>query len=469
MTSTLSSIINVMLVQRAFISDSLYCDWKVILMSSPKDSYNHVFDLLQKHHKWFEESIPLIASENVPSPAVREAIVTDFGNRYAEGWPGERVYAGCRFIDQVEFKCIDLMKQLYDAEFVDVRPISGVVANLAVYTAFTEPGDTLLALSIPSGGHITSGKKELGGTAGAVKGLNVEYLPLDYKELNIDMDKAKSKIQELAAKGKPPKFVMFGASVFPFPHPVKELVETVHSVGATAGYDAAHVAGLIAGKQFQDPLKEGADVVSLSTHKTFFGPQHGGILSWNKYADKIKKATFPGMVSNHHLHNVAGLAVACAEMLEFGKEYASQIVKNAKALGQALYEKGLNVLAEHKGFTQSHVILIDITKQGDGGTIEETLEKANIIINRNLLPWDIKEGRHFMHPGGIRMGVSEVTRLGMRESEMSQVAEFVKRVVIDKEPVESVRTDVAEFRRNYQKVHYCFENATEAYKYIRIR
>jgi glycine hydroxymethyltransferase len=156
-------------------------------------------------------------------------------------------------------------------------------------------------------------------------------------------------------------------------------------------------------------------------------------------------------------------------MLEFGKEYASQIVKNAKALGQALYEQGLNVLAEHKGFTQSHVILIDITKQGDGGTIEETLEKANIIINRNLLPWDIKEGRHFMHPGGIRMGVSEVTRLGMRESEMSQVAEFVKRVVIDKEPVESVRTDVEAFRRDYQKVHYCFENATEAYKYIKIR
>jgi glycine hydroxymethyltransferase len=246
-------------------------------------------------------------------------------------------------------------------------------------------------------------------------------------------------------------------------------VETIHSAGAIVGYDAAHVAGLIAGKQFQDPLKEGADVVTLSTHKTFFGPQHGGILSWDKHADKIKKATFPGMVSNHHLHNVAGLAIACAEMLEFGKEYASQIVKNAKALGQALHQRGLNVLAEHKGFTQSHVILIDITKQGDGGMIEETLEKANIIINRNLLPWDIKEGRHFMHPGGIRMGVSEVTRLGMKEPEMTDIAEFVKRVVIDKEPVESVRTDVAEFRSNYQQVHYCFENATEAYKYIKIR
>ncbi|MEM2118575.1 MAG: serine hydroxymethyltransferase, partial [Candidatus Bathyarchaeia archaeon] len=322
---------------------------------------------------------------------------------------------------------------------------------------------------IPCGGHITSGKKELGGTAGAVKGLVVEYLPLDYKELNIDVDKTKAKIQELASKGKTPKFVMFGASVFPFPHPVKELAETIHSVGATVGYDAAHVAGLIAGKQFQDPLREGADVVSLSTHKTFFGPQHGGILSWEKHAEKLKKATFPGMVSNHHLHAVAGLAVACAEILEFGKEYASQVIKNAKALGQALYERGFNVLAEHKGFTQSHVILVDITKLGDGGTIEETLEKANIIINRNLLPWDIKEGRHFMHPGGIRMGVSEVTRLGMKEAEMKEIAEFFKRVLIDKEPVEKVAADVAEFRKGYQKVHYCFENSTEAYKYIKIR
>jgi glycine hydroxymethyltransferase len=442
---------------------------KVFAMATPREEYDHVFDLLQEHHKWFQASIPLIASENIPSPAVREALTADFGNRYAEGWPGERVYAGCRFIDQVEFKCIELMKKLFNAEFVDVRPISGVVANLVVYTTFTEPGDTMIALSIPCGGHITMGKKDLGGTAGAVHGLIVEYLPLDYKELNIDVDKAKTRIKELAAKSKPPKLVMFGGSVFPFPHPVKELADTIHSVGATVGYDAAHVAGLIAGGQFQDPLREGADVVSLSTHKTFFGPQHGGVLSWDKFADKIKRATFPGMVSNHHLHAVAGVTIACAEMLEFGKAYSSQIVKNAKALAQALYESGFNVLAEHKGFTESHVILIDITKHGDGGTIEETLEKANMIINRNLLPWDIKEGRHFMHPGGIRLGVSEVTRLGMKESTMKDIAGFIKRVIIDKESVERVREDVVEFRKDYQKVHYCFENATEAYKYMRIR
>ncbi len=438
-------------------------------MATPRDEYGQVFGLLQDHHKWFQKSLPLIASENIPSPAVREALMSDFGNRYAEGWPGERVYAGCRFIDQVEFKCIELMKKLFDAEFVDVRPISGVVSNLVLYTAFTEPGDVMMALSIPAGGHITMGKKEFGGTAGAVHGLEVEYLPLDHTELTVDVARAKKRIQTLASERRAPKLVMFGASVFPFPHPVHELSETIHSTGARVGYDAAHVAGLIAGRQFQDPLREGVDAVSLSTHKTFFGPQHGGILAREEHAERIKRAAFPGMLSNHHLHALAGVAVASAELLEFGTDYAVQIIRNAKALGQALYERGFKVLAEHKGFTQSHVILVDITDHGDGGTIEETLEKANIIINRNLLPWDIKEGRHFMHPGGIRLGVSEVTRLGMNESAMRQIAEFVGQVVMDRAPLEKVRADVSDFREDYQKVHYCFENNTEAYKYLKIR
>ncbi len=438
-------------------------------MSFAHERYDETFELLRMHHEWFHETIPLIASENVPSPAVREALTSDFGNRYAEGWPGERVYAGCSYIDQVEFICLDLMKRLFDAEFVDVRPISGVVANLVVYTAFTEPGDIMMALSIPCGGHITMGKKRLGGTAGAVRGLEVNYLALDYKELNIDIDKTKQRVQRLVEKGTPPKLAMFGASVFPFPHPVKELADVFHDAGATVGYDAAHVAGLIAGGSFQDPLREGADVMSLSTHKTLFGPQHGGVASWEKYAEQIKRAAFPGMLSNHHLHAVAGVAVACAEMLEFGKEYTRQVVKNAKALGQALYERGLNVLAEHKGFTESHVVLIDITKHGDGGTIEGELEKANVIINRNLLPWDIKEGRHFEHPGGIRLGTSEVTRLGMGESEMTEIAEFIKRVIVDREDPKNVAKDVVDFRCDFQKVHYCFECATEAYEYIKIR
>jgi glycine hydroxymethyltransferase len=420
-------------------------------LSTARNSYEKVFELLEQHHAWFSESIPLIASENVPSPAVREAIISDFGNRYAEGWVGERVYAGCVYIDQVEQICINLAKQLFRAEFVDVRPVSGVCANLVTYTAFTNPGDVMMALAIPSGGHISMGKKDFNGTAGSVHGLDVEYFVFDRNEMNIDVDKTKEKVDKMIKDGKRPKLATFGGSLFLFPHPVKELAEHFHGIGATVAFDAAHVSGLIAGEQFQDPLREGADVMMMSTHKTLFGPQGGAVVSWEKYAEQIKKATFPSNTSNHHLHTVAGKAVAFAEMLEFGREYTSEIVANAQALGQALYERGLNTLAEGKRFTKSHQIAVDTTKYGLGGDIERALEKANIIVNRQLLPGDIQAGRHYQNPGGIRLGVSEITRLGMKRSQMTEVAEFVKRVVVDKEPPEKVET------------------ARSAYEYIKIR
>ena len=438
-------------------------------MPSPKESRDNVLQLLQEHHKWFSESIPLIASENVPSPAVREAILTDFGNRYAEGWVGERVYAGCVYIDQVERLCIDLAKQLFQAEFVDIRPVSGVCANLVVYTAFTNPGDRILALAIPNGGHISSGRKDFNGTAGSVHGLDVDYFAFDREEMNIDVDKTKQKVEKMKEEGKPPKLAMFGGSVFLFPHPMKELVDTFRGVGAKIVYDAAHVAGLIAGGKFQDPLREGADAVCLSTHKTLFGPQGGAVLSWDKYGEDIKKATFPSNTSNHHLHHLAGKAVAFAEMLEFGKEYAEQVITNAKALGQALHECGLSVIAEHKGFTESHQIVVDISKYGLGGDMERALESANIILNRQLIPGDIQAGRHYQNPGGLRIGTPEVTRLGMKKNEMVDIAEFIKRIVVNKEDSKKVKQDVADFRKNFQSVHYCFESTKKAYEYIKLR
>lgn len=420
-------------------------------------------------HSWFSESIPLIASENVPSPAVREAVISDFGNRYAEGWVGERVYAGCVYIDQVEQICIDLAKELFRAEFVDVRPVSGVCANLITYTAFTNPGDVMMALAIPSGGHISMGKRDFNGTAGSVHGLDVEYFVFDRNEMNIDVGKTKEKVDKMVKDGKRPKLATFGGSLFLFPHPVNELAEYFHGIGATVAYDAAHVSGLIAGGQFQDPLREGADVMMTSTHKTLFGPQGGIVVSFEKYAEQIKKATFPSNTSNHHLHTVAGKAVAFAEMLEFGREYASEIVANAQALGQALHELGLTTLAEKKGFTRSHQLAVDTTKYGLGGDIEKALEKANIIVNRQLLPGDIQAGRHYQNPGGIRLGVSEITRLGMKTSHMAEVGEFIKRVVVDKEPPEKVRTDVTVFRKDFQNICYAFETARSAYEYIKIR
>jgi glycine hydroxymethyltransferase len=437
--------------------------------TSNKDAYDEVFENLQKHNKWFENSIPLIASENIPSPAVREAIISDFGNRYAEGWPGERVYAGCTYIDKVEVQCMDLAKRLFNAEFADVRPISGVVANLAIYSAFSNPGDVMIAPSIPAGGHISHGKKEHSGTAGLVHGLEIEFFAFDPEEMNIDVEKTKAKVQELDKQGKLPKIAMFGGSVFLFPHPVKELADFLKGYNIHINYDAAHVAGLIAGGQFQDPLREGVDTMTMSTHKTLFGPQGGLVLAFEKDADAIKKATFPGLTSSHHIHHMAGKAVTFAEALEFGKEYASQTIKNAKSLATELANFGFKVLGEKMGYTNSHQTVVNVLDYGDGGKIEADLEKANIIVNRQLIPGDLKAKRNYMSPGGIRLGTSEITRLGMKESEMQQIASLIKQVIIDKKDPKEITSQVIDFRKNYQKTEYCFDNKLGAYEYVKLR
>jgi glycine hydroxymethyltransferase len=435
---------------------------------STKAFHDKVLTLMKEHHDWFNKSIPLIASENIPSPAVREAIISDFGNRYAEGWPGDRVYAGCTYIDQVEIICNDLAKKVFRAEFADCRATSGVVANLAIYAAFSNPGDYMMAASIPNGGHISHGKKEHSGTAGLVHGLNIEHYPFSKEEMTIDVDATKRKIEEMIRNGKVPKIGMFGGSLFLFPHPVKELSNFMHDHGMYVNYDGAHVAGLIAGGEFQDPLKEGADSMTMSSHKTLWGPQGGIIVSFEKRADAIKKAIFPGNTSSHHLHHVAGKAIALAESLEFGKDYAKQVIKNAKALAGALVEYGFRVLGEKRGYTASHQIAVDVSKFGDGGSIEKNLEKANIILNRQLLPGDIKAGRHYMHPSGVRIGVPETTRLGMKEGEMKEIASFIKRVVVNMQDPNIVAKDVADFRKQFQKVQYTFDNTLGAYEYINL-
>lgn len=438
-------------------------------LSLNKKAYSKVFSMLKDHHKWFENSIPLIASENIPSPAVREAIISDFGNRYAEGWPGERVYAGCVYIDEVEFECMKLAKKLFKSEFADVRPISGVVANLAIYSAYSNPGDIMLAPSIPAGGHISHGKKEHSGTAGLVHGLEIEFYPFDAEEMTIDVDKTKQKVKELASSGRLPKIAMFGGSLFLFPHPVKELAGFLKENGMHINYDAAHVAGLIAGGKFQDPLKEGADTMTMSTHKTLFGPQGGLVLGRKEHAEAIKKATFPGLTSSHHIHHMAAKAITFAEALEFGKSYAKQVIKNAKAFAEALNSVGFKVLGEKRGFTESHQVAVNVLDYSDGGKVEATLEKSNIIVNRQLIPGDIKAGRNYFHPGGIRLGVSEITRLGMKESEMKEIASYIKQVVIDKKDPKKILSKVKSFRKEFQKVHYCFDNKLGGYEYVKLR
>lgn len=434
-----------------------------------RESYRGIFAKLRAHHRWFENSIPLIASENIPSPAVREAMVSDFGNRYAEGWPGERVYAGCTYIDEVETECARLARRLYRARFADVRPVSGVVANLAVYSAFTDPGDVMLAPSIPAGGHISHGKREHSGTAGLVHGLDIEFYPFDAEEMAIDVDRTKKRVRELKRGGRLPRMAMFGGSLFLFPHPVRELSEFLAGYGMHINYDAAHVAGLIAGGRFQDPLREGAGTMTMSTHKTLFGPQGGLVLGSAEHAEPIKKATFPGLTSSHHIHHMAAKAVAFAEALEFGRAYAAQVIKNARALAGALSGEGFRVLGESRGFTESHQVAVNVLEHSDGGRVEAQLEKANIIVNRQLIPGDIKAGRNYFHPGGIRLGVSEVTRLGMKEGEMQEIAALMARVVIGRKDPARVVPKVRALRRGHQRVRYCFEGGLGAYEYVKLR
>ena len=438
---------------------------------SALEKYDKIFSLLEDHNKYFGRAIPLIASENVTSPAVREALLSDFGHRYAEGWPGERVYAGCKFIDQVELLAIELAQEIFNAEFVDVRPISGVVANLIMFTAFTNPDDRIIALSIPSGGHISNARRSIGGTAGAVHGLKVQYWEFDEEAYNIDIDRSVEKIRRLEEDGRHIDLYLFGGSLYLFPNPVQELSNVAKEYDAKVAYDAAHVSGLIGAGLFQDPLREGADCMTMSTHKTLFGPQRGMIASFERHSEVLRRAAFPGMLSNHHLNTLAGLAVTLCEFKEFGVSYSEQVIRNAKALAEALHERGFKVVGESQGFTKSHQVIVDVvdTPLKNGWVVEEELEKAEIILNRELLPYDIRQGRNFREPGGVRIGTSELTRIGMKSGDMVDVAELMKRVVLDVEEPRKVAKDVNEFQEQFKKLHYCFQEAREAYEYISIR
>ncbi|MBE0516418.1 MAG: serine hydroxymethyltransferase [Methanophagales archaeon] len=414
-----------------------------------------IVESVRKHHELFTNALPLIASENITSNTVRMLLASDLSHRYAEGDVGRRFYQGCKYIDEIEERALRYAQELFEAEHVNVKPISGVNANIAALFALTSPKDRVMALSIPDGGHISHSRFSIP----AIRGLTLETFPFDAKEMNIDVTKMLKKI-----KLKKPSLLLFGGSLFLFPHPLSEAREVADEVGARIVYDASHVLGLIAGNKFQDPLREGADVIASSTHKTFPGPQGAIILCREDLRERIDKAVFPGTVSNHHLHHVAGLAVTLAEMLQFGEAYASQIITNAKVLAQGLYEEGFDVLCEHKGFTESHQIAINVLKQGGGAEVATRLERANIITNKNLLPSD----KDPEEPTGIRIGVQELTRMGMKESEMREIASLIGRVIIANADETKVKEDVIELRKGFQHVQYCFDGK-DAYKFPELK
>jgi len=413
---------------------------------------------VEDHTRFFADSLPMIASENLLSPMAREMLISDLHNRYAEGTVGKRYYEGNKFFDSVEAKATELAKSLFDCTYADVRPISGTVANLAVFFALAKPGDVISTTALADGGHISmAGFGALG-----LRGLKAVNYPFDSKIMNIDVQKTKRMLKKTK-----PKVALFGMSAFLFPTPIKELRDVLDDIGCPVWFDAAHVLGLIGGGMFQDPLREGVDVISASTHKTLPGPQHGIILANPKsdsMARSLERGVFPGVTSNHHLHSVAALAITLAEHMEFGKEYARQIVANAKSLGQAFKERGINVLCADLGFTESHILLLDVSKNGGGDEIARRLVNSNIVTNKNMLPSD----RSARRPSGIRLGTQELTRIGMKEKDMEEVAEFFRRIVIKKEDPKKVASDVREFKKNFMKIEYCFNSGAPAFELTRL-
>ncbi len=405
--------------------------------------------IVKEHTDWRGSCINLIASENVVSKAVKEMLISDLGNRYAIGFLHNRFYTGTKYVDELEGVTTDLAKRVFQAEHVNYVPISGTMSNLVLFNALTEPGDVVTALSVIDGGHASFRETS------KIHGVSLVPLPFSMEEMNIDVEEARKLIVRVK-----PKLILLGASEMLFPHPIGEVKRIADEVGAMVAYDAAHVLGLIGGGKFQDPLREGAEAMTGSTHKTFFGPQGGIILCKNRHAKAIDNAAWQ-LVNNHHVHRVAGLSIALAEFLAFGKGYAGQVVKNSQRLAEQLHGMGLDVLGSDLGFTKSHQVIFKGTNN-NGDATAKRLEDAFIISTKTPLPYDKTEE----DCSGVRLGTQEVTRLGMAEDDMNRVAQLIKRVVVDREDPASVREDVKKLMVSFRKVKFSFESDDEAYRFI---
>ena len=419
--------------------------------SSSPENLNHaqiVMDAVTESGTLYRDGLGMIASENIVSPMVQKIVSSDLHGRYAEGLPFKRYYQGCGGFDTIEDLGLSLAKEVFNVPFANIQSTSGTVSNIAAMKALAKPGDSITAVSTADGGHISHARM---GAVG-LRDLNLSTYPWDEERMEPDIDASADLIREVA-----PKIALFGQSVFLFPTPLRELADAAHEVGATVMYDGAHVLGLIAGGCFQDPLHEGADVMTGSSHKTFPGPQGGFILSSSedeKFQRKLNNAVFPGTCSSYHLHHVAGKVVALAEFQEYGAELSKNTVANAQAFAAALAAEGFDVLAESRGYTASHQVL---TRHGEldsgaGAKAADLLEQAGIITNMNMLPGDTKA----MTPSGLRLGVQELTRVGMGTDEMVDVARFYARVLLNGEDPKSVKNDVRDFKSNYQVIRYCF-------------
>ena len=395
-----------------------------------------LYAALEDELKRQQNNIELIASENIVSPAVMAAMGTHLTNKYAEGYPAKRYYGGCEYVDVVERLAIERAKELFGAEHANVQAHSGANANLAVFFALLQPGDTVLSMSLAHGGHLSHGSPV------NISGKYFHIVPytVDENTCLIDYDK----VAELAKEHKP-RLILAGASAYPRILDFKRFREIADSVGAYLMVDMAHIAGLVAASVHPSPVPY-ADVVTTTTHKTLRGPRGGLILCKEQYAKQIDKAIFPGTQGGPLMHIIASKAVALKEaMTDEFKQYQTQIVKNAKKLANELVERGVRLVS---GGTDNHLMLVDLSESGrTGKEVEALLDKAHITANKNAIPFD-KQSPFIT--SGLRLGTPAVTSRGMKEADMVVIAECISDIIKNGEAaIDACAAKVAQLCKKY--------------------
>jgi glycine hydroxymethyltransferase len=400
-------------------------DFKLLSQQDPD-----IAAVLLSELKRQQNNLQLIASENFTSRAVLATLGSTLSNKYAEGYPGKRYYGGCEEVDKAEIIAIDRAKELFGAEHANVQPHSGASANIAVYLAFTKPGDTILAMSLPHGGHLTHGSK----VNFSGKWFNVESYGVRQDNELIDYDE----LRDTAIRTKP-KMICSGATAYPSLVDFEKIRAICDEVGAIMWVDAAHFIGLVAGKAIPSPVPY-ADVVSFTTHKVLRGPRGGMILAKAEHAAAIDKAVFPGIQGGPVMSAVAGKAVALAECATPAyQKYAKDVIVNAKALAAALESEGMRAVS---GGTQTHLALMDIRSTGVTGKVaDERCGQAGIVMNKNSIPYDPEK------PGitsGIRVGTPATTTQGMGVGEMKTIASFIARAIKtdDEKTLAAIKSEV---------------------------
>ena len=415
---------------------------RVAWKEEPTRALELISTLVEGHNDWHNHSLNLVASHNIVSPKAKAMLGSDLAQNIAGGTIGHRDHTGNLRLDHLETLLIEMAKKLFGANYVEIRAPSGAMANGLFIFGAMEPGDRVMAISPKCNGHHTYWYDSYAG----VKGLNISEIPY-YGE---DIPLINMELMAQEAERIKPKWIIIGTAILLFPYPMKELSEIAQGVGAKIFYDGAHFLGLAAGGQFQNPVLEGAVAMTGSTQKTMPGPVGGLILMQDQdIAERVVRKT-RHFLSNYGNNRTAALAVTLTEMLAFGKEYASAVVRNAQALARAVDAEGFKVMGKDQGFTQSHIALVDITDLSREMDVPQRLEKAGIASSQMEL--------NYTTPAKtvLRLGSNACTRWGMGEKEMEEVARLMRRVVLDREGPTEVERDVLELTSAFTKIHYCF-------------